>query len=287
MTEWGKREQEQEHTGSLMGAFFIGESSMTISYPSSGARVEVDGDGVSSSVTLPFAFWVGSDLRIIHTDASGVDVLWGHGVDFTVSGGEGDTGSIGFSPSKLIGGEKLTILLADQGDQMVSFNAGQLLPSTIETGLDRLTSRLQGVKEQVSRLVGFKESSRTSAPTLPEPSADGYLGWNETGSDLENKPALSVGTVSDVAEGGEPGVTLNADGSFDFDLPVGATGATGTPGTPGGPQGEPGIEGEQGEQGEAGVAGAAGVDGAVGAAGSDGVDGSTGATGAAGVAGVA
>lgn len=46
---------------------------MTISYPSGGARVEVAGNGVSSTVAVPFAFWLGSDLRVIHTDAFGVD----------------------------------------------------------------------------------------------------------------------------------------------------------------------------------------------------------------------
>ena len=206
---------------------------MTIPYPAGGARVEVDGNGVSSTVAVPFAFWLGTDLRVIHTDASGVDTVWAYGPDFTVSGGGGGAGGIAFTPSDLAAGEKLTILLADQGDQAISFSAGQIQSSTIETALDKLGSRLQGVKEQVSRLVGLKESSRSSPPILPDAIAGNYLGWNEAGTDLENKAALSIGTVSQLEEGETPTIALNEDGTFDFGVPTGATGETGSTGSSG------------------------------------------------------
>lgn len=206
---------------------------MTIPYPAGGARVEVDGNGVSSTVAVPFAFWLGSDLRVIHTDASGVDTVWAYGPDFTISGGGGGAGGIAFTPADLVSGEKLTVLLADQGDQAISFSAGQIQPSTIETALDKLASRLQGVKEQVGRFVGLKESSRTSPPTLPNAGAGEYLGWNGAGTDLENKPPLTVGTVAEIDGDLDPTVILNEDGTMDFEFPKGSTGDVGPAGASG------------------------------------------------------
>ena len=72
---------------------------MTTPYPAGGARVEVDGNGVSSTVAVPFAFWLGSSLWVIHTDASGVDTVWAYEPDFTISGGGGGAGGIAFTPS--------------------------------------------------------------------------------------------------------------------------------------------------------------------------------------------
>ncbi|MBL4837457.1 MAG: hypothetical protein JKY34_07745 [Kordiimonadaceae bacterium] len=255
---------------------------MTISDPSGGARVEAEGDGSSSSVAVPFSFWLGTDLQVIHSDSSGVDTWWDYGPDFSVTGGEGSLGGVTFTPSKLAAGEKLTILLADDADQAVSFSPGQIQTASLQKAVDKLASHLQAVKEHVSRAVGLGASTRSATPTLPEPSAGQQLGWNAAGTDLENKPTLSVGTVDDVLVGEPATVVLNADGSLDFEVPAGLTGSQGPTGGAGamGPAGPTGATGAIGATGSAGTpggpegpAGPTGAEGATGPAGADGTDG--------------
>lgn len=258
---------------------------MTISYPSGGARVEAEGDGSSSSVAVPFSFWLGTDLQVIHSDSSGVDTWWDYGPDFSVTGGEGSLGGVTFTPSKLATGEKLTILLADDADQAVSFSAGQIQTASLQKAVDKLASHLQAAKEQMSRAVGLGASTRSATPTLPEPSAGQQLGWNAAGTDLENKPTLSVGTVDDVLVGEPATVVLNADGSLDFELPIGPAGLQGPTGGagamgPAGPTGATGAIGATGETGSAGTPG--GPEGPVGPTGAEGATGPAGADGAAG-----
>ena len=173
---------------------------MTIGNPASNNRKQINGNGITSSIPIDWSFWDQTDLKVIHTDATGVDTVWIYGASpgsWAYTGGDGSTGTVTFTAADCASGERLTVIPAEKLDQPVDLDSGNINQVAIETAVDKLAARLQREAERVDRAPRMKESTTSSTPTFPEPSAGKVVSWNTAGDDLENGP--SVGDIEDAA----------------------------------------------------------------------------------------
>ena len=173
---------------------------MTIGNPASNNRKQINGNGITSSIPIDWSFWDQTDLKVIHTDASGTDTVWTYGASpgsWAYAGGNGSTGTVTFTAADCASGERLTVIPAEKLDQPVDLNSGNISQSAMETSVDKLAARLQREAERVDRAPRMKESTLSDTPTFPEPSAGKVIAWNDAGDNLENGP--SVGDIADAA----------------------------------------------------------------------------------------
>ncbi len=173
-----------------------------------------NGNGVQISFPVTFVFWEQTDLLVIHTNASGVETDWVLGTHYTVTGGNGTTGTIEVvtSPTNYtpLIGEKLAILSSVSAAQPLDLPEGGPLPSTAtETQLDKITRSLQEKAESIGRALKFKRSSATKDVFVPEPASGQLMRWT-AGGQLENVSVAGGGPLTlplAIAEGGTGEIT--------------------------------------------------------------------------------
>ena len=169
---------------------------MTLSSTSS--KVTYNGDGGTTVFSVSFIFWDNADIRVIHRDASAVETVWVEGTQYTLTGGNGATGTLtvktvptDYTPAS---GTTLTIKDAQQELQGDSLPLSGAFPSTVvEQRLDKLTRLIQIHSEEIARSILLPESTLLSGLTIPEPGAGELVRWNAGGTDLET---VAVGDVS-------------------------------------------------------------------------------------------
>lgn len=123
------------------------------------------GDGVSVSFTYPGEFDTAGELLVTRIDLAGGAKILQLNVDYTISGGDGGTGTVVLTSADVLpSGYKLDIERNTSQLQPDKFTANQGFPAaTIEKRFDRLARSVQELQEQVNR-----------ALTLPR--GDGVLG---------------------------------------------------------------------------------------------------------------
>lgn len=127
--------------------------------------------GNSSATSFEFDFKTNtsSDLRVLLTDAAGVDQQLTLGVHYSVSlNGNQNTDPGGTITYPLIGsplatGAKLTVLRAAAYTQPTTFTGG-VTPSTLESKVDNLTMLAQQLREESAR--ALKGSASDATPTF-------------------------------------------------------------------------------------------------------------------------
>lgn len=135
-------------------------------------RVQISGDGVTDRVDVTFQFVDETDLKVIHTDNEGIDTEWVFQEspgNWYFSGGEYTSGTIHFSASDLATGERLTVLLTSQYDQVLSLDGGEIDPSVLERGMDSAALQIQAIAGDVSRSFRIAPSAEGDLPDLEVP----------------------------------------------------------------------------------------------------------------------
>ena len=181
-------------------------------------RIQYAGDGATVSFPVTFVFWGLDDLRLTHADASGTETLWTRGTQYTVSGGNGSTGTVTVSTSPTdytpASGETLTILSDLTDTQQTDLpEGGSFSSSSVEQQLDKIVRMLQQKAESLGRAIKFAVSSSAADITFPDPVSGGVIRYNTAADALETSTATDGGSLTlplAVADGGTGGATAAA-----------------------------------------------------------------------------
>lgn len=169
---------------------------MTIAIDSN--KVNYTGNGVTT--IFPFTFRVDSvaDLKVYLYDIGGnTYTLLTNAVDYTVSGVPG-AGSVTYNPLgvPMPSTKKLYLLRTVPILQGLDINnQGGFFPDTLEAALDTIVMGMQQLEEGLARAVKSALGVVTEY-ALPVAVAGTVLGWNVTGTALENKTLLSLSVAS-------------------------------------------------------------------------------------------
>lgn len=191
---------------------------MTIS--STDSRKTYAGNGVNASfATSPVVFYDTGDLVVYVTDdATGDSETLVENTDYTVTGGDGSTGTVdlsgGASPYGAPAADFTLVIQRDvpatQGTDFVNNDASDA--EAVETALDRLTILCQQIGSRLLRAFRLSDSDVTgAATTIGTPVAGQYLRWKTPVTDgLESVEIANASLISlpvAVADGGTASTT--------------------------------------------------------------------------------
>lgn len=164
---------------------------MTINIANNDPRVSYSvSQGVTqTSFTVSFEFFAASDLNV-YVD----DVLKTLTADYTVSGGDGSTGSITMSVTGASGGSTVVITRDVTQERITDFpSSGPFAIGSLNTELDKFTAMVADIQDQADRSIRLSDSDTDVSMVLPVASdrADKILAFDENG-------AISMGTSSDL-----------------------------------------------------------------------------------------
>lgn len=149
------------------------------------------GNGVTVAFPFNFKVFSDSDVLVIQTNATGVEVTLNLGTNYTVALNADQDASPGGIVTLVGGalGENDFLTLSSQVQELqplVLTNAGGFYPSVINAALDRLTILIQQVSERLSRTLSYGISSPLGDGALPSPVPNNIIGWNEEGNGFKN-----------------------------------------------------------------------------------------------------
>lgn len=200
-------------------------------------RVSFAGDGSTTAFDLGagFIFFEETELRvIIRTDSTGAEELQTLTTDYTVTGGDGSTGTVTMVTAPA-SGETLVIrrvLPLTQGTDYENNSASDA--ENVETSFDKLTLMVQQLSEELDRSLKFAETSTAADIDYPDPEANKIPMWNAAGDALENRTQADIDTVTVTAfmetllDDPDAATGRNTLGASSGDWPVthGGTGAS-------------------------------------------------------------
>jgi hypothetical protein len=205
------------------------------------------GTGAQTSWPFTFKVFAASDIAVTIANNLGVETALVLNTDYSVSvnanqdTSPGGTVTYPLSGSPLPVGSKLTIIGNLPYDQPLDLpSGGNFSPLALENELDRLTMQIQQLRELTSRSLQLPVTATTTNVTLPQPQASNIIGWNESGSNLENYPLTELATSLAFAtyrydtftgNGVTTQFTLSADPVTLGNLDVAISGVTQVPGT--------------------------------------------------------
>lgn len=205
---------------------------MTVSTTSN--RIVYTGNGSTTAFAFPYKFIATADLKVY---VGGVLQATGYTV-----GTPSDTGAnVTFSSAPANGAA--VIILSDPAQlQATSLpSTGPFPAKSVETMADKLTLLVQRLYDLASRSFTLSDAdSATVSTTLPTPTANNIIGWNGSGTGLQNVPladlatSIAYGTArSDIftGDGTTKTFTLSANPGAQANLDVAIAGVTQLPGT--------------------------------------------------------
>jgi len=163
-----------------------------------------DAYNCSGGTTYDFHFGVGatSEVKVVLTDASGVETTLTETTHYTVSATNSDYSSGGTvtTVSAYAAPNKITIVSNVPLTQESDFTEGMpTLYETFESGLDKLTRIVQQHNEIIVRSLTLPLSSASISALLPVPVANAYLAINSAGTAFEMRSLVAQGSISDEA----------------------------------------------------------------------------------------
>jgi hypothetical protein len=130
-------------------------------------RIAYAGNGSSTSFAVPFPFYGPDELRVYSSTDAGVQTLLVRGTSYTVSGGNGGSGTV-TAVAAPAAGITWTIVRSTTPTQQVGFaNAGPLPGPTVERTLDRLTAGWQETIANQARSLRVPDGEAALPSTLP------------------------------------------------------------------------------------------------------------------------
>lgn len=161
------------------------------------AKVSYTGNGSTTAFAVPFVFFGSGELEVIErTIATGAEVVKTLTTHYTVTGGDGATGTVTAlsAPASTV---EWHIRRKTARTQLVDYQANDAFPAdTHERALDRAAARDQEIEETVGRALTFpKTDASTLDPELPASvdRAGLYLAF-----DVDGNPVATAGTTSDI-----------------------------------------------------------------------------------------
>jgi hypothetical protein len=158
-------------------------------------RKEYTGDGSTTAfATSPVVFFDAADLKVYEVvTATGVATLQTITTHYTVSGGDGSTGTVTMLTAPA--STKTLVIVRDvaatQSSDFVNNDINDA--ETLEDALDRLTMIAQQNAAAIERSLRLADSDVTGAdPELPTPVASTIIGWDSAGTALQNYVAGDI-----------------------------------------------------------------------------------------------
>jgi hypothetical protein len=159
------------------------------------------GTGAQTSWPFTFKVFAASDIAVTIANNLGVETALVLNTDYSVSvntnqdTSPGGTVTYPLSGSPLPVGSKLTIIGNLPYDQPLDLpSGGNFSPLALENELDRLAMQIQQLRELANRSLQLPVTSAPTNVQLPQPTASNIIGWNESGSNLENYPLDELAT---------------------------------------------------------------------------------------------
>lgn len=164
------------------------------------AKVSYTGNGSTTAFAVPFVFFGSSELEVIErTIATGAEVVKTLTTHYTVTGGDGATGTVTAltAPASTV---EWHIRRKTARTQLVDYQAHDAFPAdTHERALDRAAARDQEIEEKVGRALVFP---KTDASTLdPELPASVDRATKLLGFDSDGNPVVTTMTLDEIEEG--------------------------------------------------------------------------------------
>lgn len=160
-------------------------------------KIRFDGNGSTTSFDTDFTFFESDELVVIYTDADGVDTTWTEGSDYTVTGGNGSTGTV-VATTAPASSTTLTILRSlDPLQELDLLRQGAWDPSEVEEALDKIVMMVQQVIELNSRALVTAATDVAPASEIPNAAsrANKYLQFDANG-DPTAATAVTAGALT-------------------------------------------------------------------------------------------
>jgi hypothetical protein len=174
---------------------------MTINLSDNDPRVSYDvAAGVTqSSFTVSFEFFDNDDLNV-YVDGTLKTLT----TDYTVSGGDGSTGTVTMSVTGASGGSKVVITRDIDLDRTTDFpSSGPFNIASLNTELDRFVAIAADLKDQADRALQLTDFDAAASLTLPavDDRKGTVLAFNSTTGAVEAGPTTSnVNSLADVTD---------------------------------------------------------------------------------------
>lgn len=158
------------------------------------------GTGVQTAWPFTFKVFTGADVLVAIADSTGAETTLVLDTDYSVTlnanqdTSPGGTVTYPLSGAPLAVGSTITVVGDIDYDQPLDLPAGgNFSPTAIENELDRLMMQIQQLREITTRAFLSPVSSNASGQ-LPAPAANTLIGWDTTGTSLQNVPLSSIST---------------------------------------------------------------------------------------------
>ena len=218
---------------------------MTIALSANTPRISytVSQGATQTSFAVPFVFFtVSTDLNVfVDGVARTFDASTSSTSLYTVSGGDGATGTVTTSVTGASGGSTVVITRSIPLQRVTDFPSGGAFEvAKLNTELDTLLTMISDSQDENSRAIRLLDNDAAATLTLPLTDArkGKILGFNSSSGNAEavNHITTAAVTVSTLSAGASATVTVSQSGNtatFAFGIPTGATGATGAAGANG------------------------------------------------------
>ena len=167
---------------------------MTVS--NSTYRVSYNGNGSTTSFSIPFYFISNSDILVSKLDTNvspNVETTLILGTDYNLSGAGDLSGGTLNTIATLVSGEKITIERNAEYTQSTDYEPfGRFPAETLEQNLDKLTMEIQQVKALTDRALLFDRTTSFLNSEIEEPSSGSYLKWDANGNIINGSTSAEV-----------------------------------------------------------------------------------------------
>ena len=154
---------------------------MTVS--NSTYRVSYNGNGSTTSFSIPFYFINNSDLLVTKQNTDGSETAFVFGTDYNLTGAGDLSGGTLTTTATLITNEKITIERDAQFTQSTDYEPfGRFPAETLEQNIDKLTMLSQQVKALTDRVPLLDRTTSYLNSEIEEPSSGEYLRWDASGN---------------------------------------------------------------------------------------------------------
>jgi len=150
--------------------------------------ISYNGDGVTTIFAVPYVFFTNTEIQVISlVIATDVETVLTLTTDYTVAGGNGNTGTVTAVVPPPVG-TTITIARMTARTQLADYTENDPFPAaTHERALDRITAIVQEASAATDRALKVSVTSPITDLVLPSPDPDTILGWNGAGTGIENK----------------------------------------------------------------------------------------------------
>ncbi len=157
------------------------------------APITYNGNGSTSVFNITFQFY---EIAVIHIDDSGSETEWTENTNYTVTGGEGSTGSVTITTTAPATGEQLRIERRTSRDQPRDYDLDNaVLEAALQQSDDRLALILQELDYDNRRRPAISTSNFSSTVEFPTASTGSVLSWAADGN-LANTALLDLDGVA-------------------------------------------------------------------------------------------